>query len=217
MTHHADTLQAPAQGFIRLGGRAFEMRLWIVLLLLSNLGMLLGGPSAQQLNFLPEAVTGGQWWRLLTGFFVHISPYHLLIDSAAFMLLWHGLEEPRALVRLRHFLCAAAGSLLLPLMLSQQIYEIGLCGLSGIDCGLMAVTALELRHDRARKAIGNLVLGLLVLKCGWELVSGKALLMSWHLGDVGVPIVATHAGGMLGGLLSGWMVRRMGDKRGMTA
>jgi hypothetical protein len=132
---------------------------------------------------------------------VHVSRYHLLLDGAAFLLLYQGLEAPSFVRRLSYVLGAAAGSLLLPVLCSPEIGELGLCGLSGLAHGLMAISALELYgHSRHKKLGAGLLIGLLA-KTAWELWTGAAFLQHWHFGDIGQPIVTTHAGGVLGGLL----------------
>lgn len=47
----------------------------------------------------------------------------------------------------------------------------------------------------------------LLLKVAWELAIGTVFLQQLHLGDIGQPIVATHAGGVLGGLLGYLLLR----------
>lgn len=179
-----------------------ELRLWLVLLLLANLGLLLGHGAASNLMYSPAAVAAGEWWRVGTWPWVHVSRYHLLLDGAAFLLLYQGLEAASAGRRLSYVLGAAAGSLFLPVLCSPEIGRLGLCGLSGLAHGLMAISALELYGHRRHKRLGAwLFLGLLA-KTVWELWSGAAFLQYWHFGDIGQPIVTTHAGGVLGGLLS---------------
>lgn len=182
-------------------GRSLGIRFWLVLLVLANLGLLLGNVPASNLMYNPAAVADGQWWRIFTWPLVHVSRYHLLLDGAAFLLLYHGLEEKSALVRLSYVLCAAIGSLLLPLGFSPEIGHLGLCGLSGIAHGLMAISALEMYCSVEHKKLGTLLSGGLLTKTSWELWSGTAFLQNIHLGDIGHPIVTTHAGGVLGGLI----------------
>lgn len=182
-------------------GRSLGIRFWLSLLLLTNLGLLLGNTPAVNLMYDPAAVADGQWWRIVTWPFVHVSRYHLLLDGAAFLLLYHGLEERSAAVRLSYVICAAIGSLLLPLGYSPEISQIGLCGLSGVAHGLMAISALEMCYDNKHKKLGALLLSGLLAKTVWELWSGSAFLQNIHLGDIGHPIVTTHAGGVLGGLI----------------
>jgi hypothetical protein len=51
------------------------------------------------------------------------------------------------------------------------------------------------------KRIGTLLLFGLIFKIIWELLSGAAFLQQLHLGDIGNPIVSTHAGGVIAGIV----------------
>ena len=94
--------------------------------------------------FVPQAVQAGEWWRLFTHPFVHVTWYHLLLDGAAFLALYHSLIEASTVRRLIYVFAAGAGSLLVSWAAAPGISASGLCGLSGIAHGLMAVSALEL-------------------------------------------------------------------------
>jgi rhomboid family GlyGly-CTERM serine protease len=194
--------------------RCYERRIWIALLIFFNLG-LLGNLPTTSLIYDPTAVVNGQWWRLLTWPLVHVSRYHLLLDGVAFLLLLHGLDEPHPAKRISLTFFSAAGSLLLPLASTATLGQTGLCGLSGIAHGLAAVSALEMIGAETNKPelrkIGILLLTGLLLKSGVELWTGQVLFASLHFGSVGIPVVETHAGGILGGVfayllqqLSGW-------------
>ncbi|BCR03613.1 hypothetical protein DESUT3_06820 [Desulfuromonas versatilis] len=136
---------------------------------------------------------------------VHVSLYHLLLDGSAFLLLYRGLDQPRGARRLFYLAATGLGSLLLPLAVSTEIYRIGLCGLSGIAHGLLGITALELLAGQPRRSTlhrgGALLLVGLTAKCLLEMITGEVLFAGLHFGTVGTPLVATHAGGLLGGLV----------------
>lgn len=187
-------------------GDQLQWQGWLVALVLVNLGLLLGKVPAVNLAFDSAAVVAGQWWRLLTWPLVHVSRYHLLLDGAAFVLLYLGLEERRPARRLLLFAACALGSLLLPLALAPQIHQLGLCGLSGAAHGLAAISALEMLRHKSQQSVGWLLLAGLLLKVAWELATGTVFLQQLHLGDIGQPIVATHAGGVVGGLLGYWLL-----------
>lgn len=190
-----NTIPAPAD-------RNKELYGWLVLLFLANFGLLLGNIPTSTLMYDPAAVAGGAWWRVTTWPWVHVSRYHLLLDSVAFLLLYQGLEARSARLRLSYVLAVIAGSLLLPILSTPELARLGLCGLSGPAHGLMAITALELCGQRRHRWLGAGLLGGLLAKTAWELWTGTAFLQQWHFGDIGVPIVTTHAGGVLGGLLA---------------
>ncbi len=194
-----------------LNRKTFEMRSIFALLILTNLGLLLGNTPATNLMFQPIAVATGEWWRILSWPFVHVSRYHLLLDATAFLLLYAGLNETKSGRRIGYLMATFCGSLLLPFLASPQIEQIGLCGLSGPAHGLLAISALELRNTGNGKNTGNLLLTGLLLKTGWELLTGNTFLQQVHLGDIGQPIVTTHAGGVIGGTLC-FLFYTIGDK-----
>ncbi|HBT83276.1 MAG: rhombosortase [Desulfuromonadales bacterium GWD2_61_12] len=182
--------------------RGREIYGWLGLLLLANIGLLLGNEPTRALMFDPAAIAGGEWWRVATWPWAHVSRYHLLLDGVAFLLLYRGLEAASLRLRLGYLLAVTTGSLLLPLLCDPEIARFGLCGLSGPAHGLLAISALELCRHSEQKQLGVLILAGLVTKTAGELYTGTAFLQQWHFGDIGVPIVATHAGGLLAGLLA---------------
>jgi rhomboid family GlyGly-CTERM serine protease len=162
------------------------------------------------LHFHPELVVRGEWWRLLTHPFVHVSLYHLVLDAVAFLVLYATLKEKRMLRRLAYCAGSAVGSLALSLLLSPAVYSLGLCGLSGIAHGLMAVTGLEMassRTDSTVARIGRVTLALLSAKVLYEAVTGEVLFAASHLGDIGTPIAACHLGGVSGAAIVYWRQR----------
>ena len=119
-----------------------DLHLLTAAILLVNLPLWMGGSAAGLFAFLPGLVAQGEWWRVFTHLFAHISFYHLLLDAGAFLMLYHGLRDVVP-VGGRLGLCAGAaiGSLALA-SLSPSFVLQGLCGLSGTAHGLMAVSGL---------------------------------------------------------------------------
>jgi len=169
--------------------------IWLAVLGLANASLLWSGVPATALMFDAAAVASGQWWRLLTWPWVHVSGYHLLIDGLTFFFLYQGLQAKR----LTYLFWTAVGSLVVPLLVSQEIYTYGLCGLSGVAHGLMAVSCLELMQNRDSRMVGGVCLAVLVAKTIWEVASGSVVFHGLHLGDIGHPVVMTHLGGVIGG------------------
>jgi rhomboid family GlyGly-CTERM serine protease len=170
---------------------------------------LLATETVRSLIFLPGEVEAGQWWRLIVYPFVHVSWYHLLLDAGAFLLLYAGIENKNIFHRLTHvFLCSAA-SLIAAWMFSPSIHEIGLCGLSGVAHGLMMVSALEMMRNKADYKIGFICMVMVVSKSIYEVITGYSLLSFLLFNMCGTPMVACHAGGVIGGMLSfgviGWI------------
>ncbi|MBA4149672.1 MAG: rhombosortase [Verrucomicrobia bacterium] len=192
---------APPETTRHSSARKFDLWIFIVLLAGLNIPLLSGGWN-HAFTFLPGAVGAGEWWRLLTFPFVHVNLYHLLIDGIAFALLYSSLSEKSASKRLCIFCASAVGSLLVSLWTDVEVQKVGLCGLSGVAHGLMAVCALEMftAREKAARTFAYISFGILFLKCALEAITGRLIFDMVHLGSVGVPIVVCHAGGMLGAL-----------------
>jgi len=163
---------------------------------------LLTGHWWQALTFQPEAVRAGQWWRLLTHPFVHVTWYHLLLDGAAFFVLYVGLLEKSLGRRLACILGAAIGSL--AAAWSSPTAAMGLCGLSGVAHGLMAISALELLSARkphsAEWRVGLATFALVVGKAAYEALAGRMFFAFLDFGLLGSPVSVSHAGGIMGGI-----------------
>ena len=166
----------------------------------------LSGSVCHAMIFLPGAVQAGEWWRLFTHPFVHVSWYHLLLDGAAFLMLYESLADPSMVRRLAYVLAVGAGSLLISWWTAPAISVSGLCGLSGLAHGLMAVSALEMVDSRARhtlqRRLGWATFFLVVGKSALEALTGQAFFAFLHFGLMGDPVAVSHAGGVLGGLLA---------------
>ncbi len=161
--------------------------------------------------FLPQAVEHGEWWRLFTHPFVHVTWYHLLLDGTAFLTLYYSLVEASVVRRLLYVLAAGAGSLLFSWTADPAIYTNGLCGLSGIAHGLMAISSLELIASQppgsAEHRIGVVGFVLVVGKVALEAVTGRMFFTFLHFGLMGAPVAVSHAGGVLGGLIAVVLLR----------
>lgn len=181
--------------------RILEISVFIAMLIAANFTLIFG-QACEPLVFFPAQVAAGEWWRILTFPLVHVSAYHLILDAGAFVFLYHGLMETSAIKRLGIIAACAAGSLGVSLISSPLTN--GLCGLSGIAHGLMAISAIELIRtpDKNLQRAGITCLLVVVLKGMVEALSGQVLFENLHLGHVASPVAACHAGGILGGLLS---------------
>jgi rhomboid family GlyGly-CTERM serine protease len=190
-----------------------ELAAWAGLILLLNLPLLTGG-FAEAFSFRPSALGAGEWWRLFTHPFVHVSWYHLVLDAAAFLMAYAELRDRRRGERLGFVAAAGVGSLCAALWASPAIYTHGLCGLSGIAHGLTAVLGLELgvhNRDKLLRRVGLVTFLGVVVKSIFEAVTGQIAFASWHLGSLGTPIPVCHAGGVIGALLM-WLVLRLAQR-----
>jgi rhomboid family GlyGly-CTERM serine protease len=180
---------------------------WTAVLVMVNLP-LLWGEVRTSLLFLPPDVAAGQWWRVITYPLVHLSWYHLLLDASGFLILYACLEEKRPHAKALYMIGPAIGSLVLALAMDPGIFQQGLSGLSGIAHGLMAVTALEMFGHRHQRRWGAISLALVVAKSAYELWSGHVVFEFMHMGLCGRPLAASHAGGVIGGVLTFLLMNR---------
>lgn len=182
---------------------------FVLILAVCNLHLLIGTDPAA-LIFDPAKVAQGQWWRIMTHPFVHVSWYHLLLDAAAVTLLWRELRFSSNLLKTFAAVCCAGASLLFALLASNQVAAYGLCGFSGTAHGLAVALglnwAVESRgHHGSRRflffAAGLLLVLATAVKSLLEFITGTVFLSQMHMGELGVPIVASHLGGVLGGVV----------------
>lgn len=166
-------------------------------LVAANLPLLAGVDLSAAFGWFPDRVATGEWWRLFTHPFVHVSSYHAVVDISAFLLLMSLLRGNNAR-RTAIVIAAGVGSLLgATLAPPAPLSLIGFAGLSGIGHGLLAQLGLDQWRRGARK-LGTLLLGGVLLKALAELGLGEVVMSGSHLGDVGLPVVACHLGGVLG-------------------
>lgn len=175
-----------------------------LVLILINL-TLLTGRACEPLVFFPARVAAGEWWRTLTFPLVHVSGYHFLMDAGAFLFLYHGLQTTALWKRFVYIGGCAAGSLLVSLQVDS------LCGLSGIAHGLMIVTGFEMMdsNDFGSKPTGAICIGLVLLKSIYEALSGHIAFGFLHIGNIGNAVSICHAGGVLGGICTYAITRRI--------
>ena len=176
-----------------------------VLMILANCH-LLGVAGSEHLAFSADAFHAGAWWQLFTYPFFHISIYHLLIDGLAFFTLLSCFSRNSWLQKTGLFIASALGSVLISLLVDPRIYSFGLCGLSGVCHGMMAVYGLQLldqsdKSEASSRVIGMSIFLIITLKCTVELLSGSVVFAGMHAGPLGTPITACHAGGVIGGLV----------------
>ena len=180
--------------------------LWAIVPIIAALNLHLVVPGVlPPLHFRWDLVAAGEWWRLLTHPFVHVSGWHLFLDGAAFLLLQSGLEDPSLVRRLAITTGSAAGALAAAVLLHEETAVLGYCGLSGAAHGLMAVSALDLALGRAGEGLqraGVILLAIVAVKSGIEAWTGECVLDFIHMGRMGVPVAISHAGGLVGGLLA---------------
>ncbi len=196
----------------------FELGALAAIIVLLNLP-LLHGTCAVDMIFLPDRVAAGEWWRVFTHWFVHVSWYHLLLDATAFLMLYQGLVGRSAFERIGYVLVCGAGSLLASFWCSPIIQTRGLCGLSGIAHGLMAITSLDQMtgsRDKTLRRAGAVTFIIVITKSIFEAVTGRIVFENLHFGALGSPVAVCHAGGVLAGLgawaIAQWLRTRLASR-----
>jgi rhomboid family GlyGly-CTERM serine protease len=167
---------------------------------------LLGGALGPSLIFMPDAVVTGEWYRLLSFPFVHVTWYHLLLDAGAFLLLYKEIEDTRLRDRITYLTLCGGLSLAAAWIASPLIDEVGLCGLSGIAHGLMAIAALRMMQRGDERKMGLAMFVVVVLKAMYEALTGTVMFEFLHFGLCGSPVAVSHAGGVLGGILGFYLL-----------
>ncbi len=182
-----------------------ELKIYIFLLIAFNVGIFTGTVSDSML-FHPEKIMQGQVWRLVTHCFVHVSWYHLLLDGAAFIMLYSQITAKSLAVRTFYVAAASIGSVSAVAIALPYVESVGYCGLSGIDHGLMTICALEMLvaadSDRTMKIAGVVSLCLVAVKSIYEAATGQMFLQFLHFNMMGSPVAVSHIGGVAGGLVA---------------
>lgn len=181
-----------------------------LVLILCNLH-LIQDSSPASLVYRQDLVAAGEWWRIITHLFVHVSWYHLFLDAAAVCILWHEIELENPVKKVFVALFCAVGSLLTAVWFSPHVEQYGYCGLSGMAHGLMFFLGLVWLHrafpTKGKKRFslplfcgGSALVTLSGIKSIMEVASGAVILSPLHFGNLGIPIVHAHLGGVVGGL-----------------
>jgi len=183
--------------------RSWDFWLLIGLLILINYPVFFG-ENTNRWAFYPNLVKQGEWWRVFTSFFAHITWYHLFLDGLPFFLVYLSLDEKRIFCRLFYVVLAGTGSLLAGIWFSPQVQAVGLRGLSGITYGITTIGILEMvfRKERTDKIIGLVFLLFMLSMVTYEILTKKFLFSSLLFGMVGTPILVCHAGGMAGAIIA---------------
>lgn len=196
----------------RTFGLSSDVMVFIALIVLANTHLVTGNLKGA-LAFYPSAVVSGEWWRLLFHPFVHLTWYHLALDAGAFFLLYRELSHCSLIKRTLTVIAAGTFSLVTAMLVSPEIDNLGLCGLSGIAHGLMAVSALHMLQRKEDAQVGLLCLVLVISKSIYEAVAGDVLFAFLHFGLCGTPLAASHAGGVLGGIAAYYAGNKVRDAR----
>lgn len=169
------------------------------------LGLGLAGDGGRiLLRFQRQSILDGEWWRLISGHWVHLGWPHTFLNLAGLVLvmtIFNGVLSPLgwAVTGLGSMLAIDLGFLWMRPDLGWYV------GLSGVLHGWMAA-GLLLMPPRAERW---LLLGLLALKLGYEQLFGALPMTESSAG--GIVVVDAHLLGAIGGLCGAgllWLVDR---------
>ncbi len=163
---------------------------------------LLGEAGRQWLSFDRGGLAQGQWWRLLTGNFVHLGWYHWFLNALGVVVLV--LLCPEVLpwpVWLRRLLWLSLGMTLGLYLWVPRLYNY--VGLSGVIHGLFVLGLMPQVWRRDPIALGCLVF--LVGKIGYEWFAGAPVSDEAAIG--GRVAVESHFFGVVAALAYGLVFR----------
>jgi membrane associated rhomboid family serine protease len=160
-----------------------------------------GPPLAGSLPFVWGATYGpfiaeGEWWRLITGGFLHSGLPHLLFNMLALWVLGQLLEPRLGSLRFGviYFVSLLAGSFGALLLAPTQ----PTVGASGAVFGLMAAAFVVLRTE-----------GINPMQNGLAFWLGLNLLFTFLVPGISI---GGHLGGLAGGMLAGLAVYFVGER-----
>lgn len=169
----------------------------ILVILLALLSFIFDAQSSEQLIYNRDLITDGEYWRLLTGHFFHSNANHLMLNTAAVVLLWalHGQYYHHK----NYFLIFTASTIFCSLGIYFFAVDIALyVGLSGVLHGFFVWGAMmDIKH---KEKTGYLLLIGVIVKIGHEQFYGASPDVELLIGAS----VATdaHLYGAIGGLLA---------------
>jgi membrane associated rhomboid family serine protease len=145
-------------------------------------------PLFDEWALVPTLVWNGEWWRLLTGGFLHIGPIHLLFNMLALWVLGRDMETVLGRGRfLAVYLISLLGGSAAVMVFSAPNQAVA--GASGAVFGLMGGLAVVLRRLRAPagQVVGLIAVNLVIS----VIIPGISLL--GHLGGLVVGAAVTAA------------------------
>ena len=148
------------------------------------------------LRYPRDAILAGEWWRLVTGHFVHLGWAHLGLNVMGLVLMWTLFVADYTP---RQWLIIVAGSIATIdagfLLLNPEL--VWYVGLSGALHGVLAAGTLA--HWRRREPDGWILAVFLIGKLVYEQVVG---VMPYSLKSAGGPVVVdAHLYGAVGALI----------------
>ncbi len=159
-------------------------------------------PAAELLQWTRYELGQGQWWRLLTGHWVHLGPTHLVLNLAGLLLLGLLFDTRLPPAWWTGYLLGAPVAISTGLLWATPELD-WYQGFSGCLHGLFVLLALA--NARSSPRWSALLLGLLTVKLILEPFSADVPGLPNNTADmIGAPIIfQAHSLGALTGLAAG--------------
>ena len=155
---------------------------------------------------VPPLIASGQYWRLLTAMFLHASLLHILLNAWALWIFGQFVEDSFGRLRLLGIYFVSG------FLASVTSYAFGNpgavgVGASGAITGLLgAFIAYNLRRRHLSLAQNNLRLAVMIIIMNAVFGLAVANVDNW-----------AHGGGLVAGLLAGWVMEGFGPRRTRVA
>ncbi len=186
-------------GLREVFGQSCTGAVWlpVAVLVVALLPLVYGDAGRDVLSYERLAITGGEYWRLVTGHITHLGWTHFAMNAAGLLLVW--LLVGGAFSALRW--CVAAAIIVAVIdaglwLLSPEVWWY--VGLSGLLHGILAAGLVASLPPPRVETMTLAVL--LVAKLAWEQLSGP--LPGSVAGTGGQVIVDAHLYGAAGGVLA---------------
>ena len=196
-------VKSPAQGLVGIlkslncdHGYGWGLLAACALLAIPEFG---GDAVRQALSYDRAALAQGQWWRVITGHFVHLDDQHTMVNIFGLVLMWALFVRDYSPLRwaaiyLASALTISAGLWFLRTDLPWYV------GASGVLHGVMAAGTLA--HLRRRDLDAWILAIFLVAKLCYEQFAG-----AMPFQDAGTTVVDAHLYGALGALAMASLLR----------
>jgi rhomboid family GlyGly-CTERM serine protease len=179
---------------------ALSVQAWVVpgTVVMIALALMLSGDSGRDpLRFDRGSIAAGEFWRLLSGHFVHLGVSHTLLNLAGLVLVWFLVGRAWTWRQWLLLMAASVAAIDLGLWLGSPQLE-WYVGLSGLLHGMLAAGIVAGLADRNYEA---LVLAIVVTgKLAWEQFAGP--LPGSEATSGGAVIVDAHLYGVIGGAIA---------------
>jgi len=163
-------------------------------------------------------ILDGQWWRVITGHFVHWNYDHLFWDLLMFVVLGVFTERRD---RVSFVVTTVVAALAISAGLWWGTPQLTTYrGLSGIDSALFALAAVQLWRGTPRSAWATRTLIVsggvgFVLKVAFEIISGQTLFVNAEAAAF-VPLPLVHAIGAAVGVVAGFTASQSESRATVT-